>query len=40
MYVPFEGDSMFTLILTKAFMLANDVRIKDIAIRKQIEGTK
>jgi len=39
-FVPFEGDSMFTLILAKAFMLANDARIKDTAIRKQIEGTR
>ncbi len=37
-YVPFEGDSMFTLILAKAFMLADDARIKDAAIGKQIRA--
>jgi hypothetical protein len=37
-YVPFEGDSVFTLILEKAFLLANDARIKDAAVRKQIKA--
>jgi hypothetical protein len=36
--LPFEGDTMISLILSKAFMLANDKGIKDETILKQIKS--
>jgi hypothetical protein len=38
--LPFEGDETLSLILSKAFMLADDDKIKDPSIRRQIEGVK
>ena len=35
-YLPFEGDRMLSLILSKAFMLADDTNIKDRSIKSQI----
>ena len=35
-YLPFEGDRMFSIILSKALLLANDTRIKDPTIISQI----
>ena len=35
-YLPFEGDSILTVILSKAFLLAGDSRITDPAILAQI----
>jgi hypothetical protein len=37
-YLPFEGDSTMTVILSKAFMLANDTAIKDPSITRQIHA--
>jgi hypothetical protein len=34
--LPFEGDSTLSIILSKAFMLAEDDQIKDASIRRQI----
>ena len=34
--LPFEGDSMLAIILSKAFLLANDKAIKDQTILRQI----
>jgi hypothetical protein len=34
--LPFEGDPMLTVILSKAFLLANDKAIKDESILRQI----
>ena len=36
-FLPFEGDSTLSTILSKAFMLANDDKIKDKTITSQIE---
>ncbi len=38
LYLPFEGDSVLSLILSKAFLLAEDRKIEDAAIRSQIEA--
>lgn len=35
-FVPFEGDRILTVILSKAFLLAEDDRIKDESIRQQL----
>ena len=35
--LPFEGDSMLSLILSKAFLLADDDKIKDRSIVSQIK---
>ena len=35
-YLPFEGDSLLSVILSKAFLLADDDKIKDPTIRAQI----
>jgi hypothetical protein len=35
-YLPFDGDSMLSLILSKALLLADDQKIKDPTIRNQI----
>jgi hypothetical protein len=37
-FLPFEGDRALSIILSKAFMLADDTRIKDPSITRQIEG--
>lgn len=37
--LPFEGDSMLAIILSKAILLANDKSIKDEAILRQIRAT-
>lgn len=37
LYLPFEGDSVLSIILSKAVLLANDTKIKDPTILKQIE---
>jgi hypothetical protein len=34
--LPFEGDDTFSVIISKAFMLADDDKIKDASIRSQI----
>ena len=36
-YLPFEGDRTLSIILSKAFMLAGDWKIKDKTIRHQID---
>jgi hypothetical protein len=35
-FLPFEGDSLLSIILSKALMLAEDEKIKDETIRRQI----
>jgi hypothetical protein len=35
-FLPFEGDTMLSIILSKALMLAEDAKIKDETIRRQI----
>jgi hypothetical protein len=35
-FLPFEGDSMLSLILSKAFLLAADKKITDPAIVRQL----
>jgi Domain of unknown function (DUF4132) len=37
--LPFEGDTMLALILSKAFLLANDAKIKDPTILQQIRSS-
>ncbi len=37
-HLPFEGDRVLTIILSKAFMLADDHKIKDKTILKQIHS--
>jgi hypothetical protein len=37
-HLPFEGDRVLSLILSKAFLLANDAKIKDESIRRQIRS--
>jgi hypothetical protein len=37
LYLPFEGDQTLAVILSKAFMLAEDAKIKDRSILSQIE---
>jgi hypothetical protein len=37
-YLPFEGDSTLSIILSKALMLAEDTKIKDATIIRQIGG--
>ena len=37
-FLPFEGDSTLSLILSKAFLLAEDAKIKDPSIVRQITG--
>ncbi len=34
--LPFEGDHKLSLILSKAFMLADDRKIKEESIRRQL----
>jgi hypothetical protein len=37
MFLPFEGDATLSIILSKAFLLANDNAIKDSTIVTQIK---
>lgn len=37
--LPFEGDHMFSIILSKAFLLADDAKIKDSSITSQIRSS-
>ncbi|MBL8221229.1 MAG: hypothetical protein JNL62_18495, partial [Bryobacterales bacterium] len=36
-YLPFEGDRMLSIILSKAFLLAHDMGIQDPSINAQID---
>jgi hypothetical protein len=36
LYLPFEGDTVFSIILSKAFLLAEDTMIKDTTITRQL----
>jgi hypothetical protein len=36
LYLPFAGDSVFSIILSKAFLLADDTKIKDATITRQL----
>lgn len=36
LYLPFEGDTVFSIILSKAFLLAEDTKIKDTTITRQL----
>ena len=38
LFLPFEGDSTLSIILSKAFLLAEDQKIKDPTITRQIGG--
>ncbi len=37
-FLPFEGDSTLSLILSKAFLLAADTKTTDSSITQQIQG--
>jgi hypothetical protein len=37
LYLPFEGDSILSVILSKCLLLAEDSKIKDPSILSQIE---
>lgn len=37
-FLPFEGDQMLSLIISKAFLLAEDEKISDPTITRQIDG--
>jgi hypothetical protein len=39
-YLPFEGDSTLSIILSKAFLLSEDQKIKDATINRQIDGRR
>ncbi len=39
-YLPFEGDATLSIILSKAFLLADDERIKDETINRQIDRSE
>ncbi|MGH7136901.1 MAG: hypothetical protein ACREHD_14270, partial [Pirellulales bacterium] len=38
LFLPFEGDNMLSIILSKALLLADDAKIKDSTITRQIKG--
>lgn len=38
LFLPFEGDNTLSIIISKALMLAADIKIKDPTITRQIEG--
>ena len=38
LYLPFEGDSTLSIIISKALLLADDTKIKDPTITRQIEA--
>ena len=35
-YLPFEGDAALSIILSKGFLLADDTKIKDPVVPRQI----
>jgi len=37
-FLPFEGDDMLSIILSKAFLLAEDKKISDATITRQIKS--
>ena len=37
-YLPFEGDSLLSIIISKALLLAEDTKIKDDTITRQIKN--
>jgi hypothetical protein len=37
-YLPFEGDSLLSIIISKALLLAEDTKIKDETITRQIKN--
>jgi hypothetical protein len=37
LFLPFEGDNTLTIILSKALLLAEDTKIKDPTIARQID---
>jgi len=37
LFVPFEGDQTLSIILSKAFLLADDKKISDPSITRQIK---
>jgi len=39
-FLPFEGDTVLALILSKAFLLAEDKQIKDQSITSQIRQNR
>jgi hypothetical protein len=38
LFLPFEGDRTLAIILSKAFLLAEDTKIKDETIIRQIKA--
>ena len=38
LFLPFEGDRTLSLIISKAFMLAEDTKIKDATILSQLRA--
>ena len=40
LFLPFEGDHLLAVIMSKAFLLADDRKIKDPTIRRQIDGAR
>jgi len=38
LFLPFEGDSVLSIIISKALLLADDTKIKDSTITRQIDG--
>ena len=38
LFLPFEGDQTLSVILSKAFLLAEDDKIRDASITRQIRG--
>jgi hypothetical protein len=36
-FLPFEGDPTLSIIISKAFLLAEDAKIKDPTITRQID---
>ena len=38
LFLPFDDDPVHSLILSKAFLLANDAAITDPSIRAQLDG--
>ncbi len=38
LYLPFDGDATLSIIISKALLLADDTKIKDPTITRQIEG--
>jgi hypothetical protein len=38
LFLPFEGDNQLSIIISKALLLADDTKIKDPTILRQIEG--